>query len=154
VIDLAALERAFDDALAATIPNPVALIFSDLPLGYQGKRDLVFAMGLLNEGENECALIAGFIRDRLADDANADVTHMLREAWYYLRTSIDATWQFDDGEPSLPAAIAYLIQALDERIGIARSRTRPPEEPDPVPDGAERLQRLRAEAVTRSRVLP
>jgi hypothetical protein len=86
------LERLFDDALDATIPNPVALIFSDLPLAYQGKRDLVFAMGLLNEGENECALIAGFIADRVRADAQADVSHLVREAWYYLRTSIDPTW--------------------------------------------------------------
>ena len=34
--DLAELERRFDDALNAALPNPVALIFSDLPLAYQG----------------------------------------------------------------------------------------------------------------------
>ncbi len=44
------LERCFDGALNAALPNPVALIFSDLPLAYQGKRDLVFAMDFLNEG--------------------------------------------------------------------------------------------------------
>src|ERR1700723_3686177 len=109
------LERGFDAALDAALPNPVALIFSDLPLAYQGKRDLVFAMDLLNEGENECALIAGFVRDRLRDEPGADVAHMTREAWYYLRTSIDPTWQFDDGEPSLPAALAYLAIMLRER---------------------------------------
>ena len=152
--DLAALEGAFDAALAVVIPNPVALVFSDLPLGYQGKRDLVFAMGLLNEGENECALIAGFIHDRLAADPQADVAHLLREAWYYLRTSIDATWQFDDGEPALPAALAYLTQALRERTAVARSWPRPPDEPGPVPDGAARLLRLRSEARTPERVLP
>jgi hypothetical protein len=109
------LERCFDDALDAALPNPVALIFSDLPLAYQGKRDLVFAMDLLNEGENECALIACFARDRLRDDPDIGITHLEREAWYYLRTSIDATWQFDDGEPSLPAALAYLAIVLRER---------------------------------------
>jgi len=109
------LERCFDDALDAALPNPVALIFSDLPLAYQGKRDLVFAMDLLNEGENECALIAAFARDRLRDDPGAGIAHLEREAWYYLRTSIDATWQFDDGEPSLPAALAYLAIVLRER---------------------------------------
>jgi hypothetical protein len=111
----AELERAFDDALNAALPNPVALIFSDLTLGYQGKRDLVFAMDLLNEGENECALIAGFVRDRLREHPDADVAHLEREAWYYLRTSIDPTWQFDDGEPSLAAALTYLTRLLDER---------------------------------------
>ena len=109
------LERGFDDALDAALPNPVALIFSDLPLAYQGKRDLVFAMDLLNEGENECALIAGFVRDRRREEAAADVTHLVREAWYYLRASTDPTWQFDDGEPSLRAALAFLSQVLVAR---------------------------------------
>ena len=148
------LEDLFDDALAATIPNPVALIFSDLPLGYQGKRDLVFAMGLLNEGENECALIAGFIRDCRRTDAHADVAHLEREAWYYLRTSIDPTWQFDDGEPSLPAALDYLAHVLRDRIAAARNRPKAPDEPVPVPDGTAFLQRLRAEANARAGVLP
>jgi len=112
---LAELERRFDSALDAALPNPAALIFSDLPLEYQGKRDLVFALDLLNEGENECALIAGFVRDRRREDAAADVTHLVREAWYYLRTSTDPTWQFDDGEPSLRAALAFLSQVIISR---------------------------------------
>jgi hypothetical protein len=148
MIDLAPLERCFDDALAAAIPNPVALIFSDLPLQYQGKRDLVFAMGLLNEGENECALIAGFIHDRFASDPQAGVAHLEREAWYYLRTSIDPTWQFDDGAPSVPAALAYLCEVLRERTRALAAAPRPPGEPEPVADGAARLERLRANAGT------
>jgi hypothetical protein len=123
--ELDALEQCFDEALLAALPNPVALIFSDLPFGYQGKRDLVFALGLLNEGENECALIAGFIRDRLRADRGADVAHMEREAWYYLRTSIDATWQFDTGDPSMPAAITFLMRRLAERTAIAAVRVKP-----------------------------
>jgi hypothetical protein len=131
---LTELERAFDDALNAALPNPVALIFSDLPLAYQGKRDLVFAMDLLNEGENECALIAGFVRDRLREAPDASVVHLEREGWYYLRTSIDPTWQFDDGEPSLPAALTYLTLMLRER--------------PPAAGRAALLQRLRADAGT------
>ena len=135
------LERGFDAALDAALPNPVALIFSDLPLAYQGKRDLVFALALLNEGENECALIAGLARDRLRADVGADIAHLEREGWYYLRTSIDPTWQFDDGEPSLPAALAYLGHVLRERTEIAR---RTPHEPlrDAVP-AAERAALVR-----------
>jgi hypothetical protein len=146
--DLDELERLFDDALDAALPNPVALIFSDLPLAYQGKRDLVFALGLLNEGENECALIAGFIRDRLGALPGAGVAHLEREAWYYLRTSIDPTWQFDDGEPSLLAAVAYLAHALRERTAALRAVPRPASEPAPMTGGAALLRRLRDDAGT------
>ena len=143
------LERRFDDALDAALPNPVALIFSDLPLAYQGKRDLVFAMDLLNEGENECALIAGFVRDRLRETPGAGVAHLTREAWYYLRTSIDPTWQFDDGEPSLPAALAYLAQVLRERTDAARAAPRRPSvDPTPEAERAALLRRLRLDAGT------
>lgn len=143
--DLAELERTFDDALEAALPNPVALIFSDLPLAYQGKRDLVFALDLLNEGENECALIAGFVRDRLREQPGADVAHLVREAWYYLRTSIDPTWQFDDGEPSLSAAIAYLNQVLLDRTNAARSAPRRTcTDPTPGNERAALLRRLRS----------
>ncbi len=143
------LERCFDGALNAALPNPVALIFSDLPLAYQGKRDLVFAMDLLNEGENECALIAGFVRERLRADATADVAHLAREAWYYLRTSIDPTWQFDDGEPSLPGALAYLATILRERTAAISASPRATfADPTPVGDRAALLVRLRAETGT------
>lgn len=145
--DLDALERCFDAALDAALPNPVALIFSDLPLGYQGKRDLVFALGLFNEGENECALIAGFVRDRLRTSPAADVAHLEREAWYYLRTSIDPGWQFDDGAPSLHAALAYLAQVLGERTALAREVPRAPvADGVPATERAALLRRLRQDA--------
>jgi hypothetical protein len=140
------LEGVFDAALDAALPNPVALIFSDLPLAYQGKRDLVFALDLLNEGENECALICGFARDRLRDDPNADIAHLEREGWYYLRTSIDPTWQFDDGAPSLPAALAYLTQVLRERSDAVRAAPRSPNgDVTPSAQRAALLRRLRSE---------
>jgi hypothetical protein len=145
------LERCFDAALDAALPNPVALIFSDLPLAYQGKRDLVFAMDLLNEGENECALIAGFVRSRLRDEPDADVAHLTREAWYYLRTSIDPTWQFDDGEPSLPAALAYVARVLRERTDAVRAAPRPTNvDSTPPVERAALLRHLRADAGTLS----
>jgi hypothetical protein len=147
MIDLTELEQCFDDALNAALPNPVALIFTDLPLAYQGKRDLVFALGLLNEGENECALIAGFIRDRLRDAPDADVAHMEREAWYYLRTSTDATWQFDDGAPSPAAAVAFLTHVLRERTALAAAIPKVPlaDAGDPA-ERAALLRRIRSAA--------
>lgn len=150
--DLAQLECDFDEALEAALPNPAALIFSDLPLAYQGKRDLVFALDLLNEGENECALIAGFARERLREDAGADIAHLEREAWYYLRTSIDPTWQFDDGEPSLPAALAYVATVLRERTDACRATPRPSlADPTPAAQRSALLQALRFDATVASR---
>jgi hypothetical protein len=145
----AELERVFDTALDAALPNPVALIFSDLPLAYQGKRDLVFALDLFNEGENECALICGFARDRLREDASADIAHLEREGWYYLRTSIDPTWQFDDGLPSLPAALAYLARVLRERTAALRAVPRP-RNPNTATTAqrAELLRRMRSDIRT------
>jgi hypothetical protein len=144
---LADLEARFDEALAAALPAPAALIFTDLPLAYQGKRDLLYALGLLNEGENEAALIAGLLFERLRAAPQAGVEHLMREAWYYLRTSIDPSWQFDDGAPSLPALLAYLDRVLDERAATARALPRR-DEPDGVPpaERAALLRRLRARA--------
>jgi hypothetical protein len=141
------LGRALDDVLDAALPNPVALVFTDLPLAYQGKRDLAFALDMLNEGENECALIAGFVRDRLHDSPEADVSHLEREAWYYLRTSVDPTWQFDDAPPGLPVALAYVTAVLRHRTQATRAKPRGPSSDD-APSAAERavlLQRLRSE---------
>jgi hypothetical protein len=122
---LASLERTFDAALLIALPNPVALIFTELPLAYQGKRDLVFALDLINEGENEAALIAGLAHARLKGDPSADVAHLEREALYYLRTSIDATWQFDDAPAVLSDALTYIETVLDERIVALRAAPLP-----------------------------
>lgn len=113
---LAALEGVFDAALATALPNPAALIFSELPLNYQGKRDLVFALGLLEEGENEAALIAGLTAERLRADPAAGIDHLEREAWYYLRTSIDPGRQFDDGPLALAPLLAYVATVLTARL--------------------------------------
>ena len=138
---IAELDDLLGTALAAAVVHPAALVFTDLPLDFGGKRDIAFAIGLLDEGENEAALIAALARDTLRRTPGADIAHLTREAWYYLRTSIDPTWQFDDGEPSLPAALAYLAHVLRERTEIA---LRSPHEPlrDAVP-AAERAVLLR-----------
>jgi hypothetical protein len=140
------LDRLFDELLWAALPNPAALTFSELPIGLQGRRDVVFALALLNEGENECALILGLMRDALRRSPEHDVAPMLHEAWYYLRTSIDPAWQIDDGEPSIPAALAYLATIVRERI--AQARQSPPKAPSDTMAGTDRaalLGRLRTE---------
>jgi hypothetical protein len=112
------LDGIFSAALAAAVANPAALVFTDLPLDFNGKRDLLFAIGLLNEGENEAALIAGLAQAALRRTPGFDIAHLEREAWYYLRTSIDPAWQFDDGAASIPGALAYLAAVLRERIAL------------------------------------
>jgi len=141
--ELADLEAIFDDALATVMPNPVALRFSDLPLDFQGKRDLVFALALLAEGENEAALIAGLAHDALVRDPAFDVAHLVREAWYYVRTSIDPNWQFDDPPASFGPALTYVGTLLRERVAAA---TRPAKTPSDEPGADARralLARLR-----------
>ncbi len=133
--DLALLERIFDAALERVLPNPVALRFTDLPLGFQGKRDLVFALALLEEGENEAALIAGLAAEAFAIDPQFDATHLIREAWYYLRTSIDPNWQFDDPPASFGPAIAYIGTLLEQRMATYE---RPAGVPSDEPDAATR----------------
>jgi hypothetical protein len=129
--DLAVLERIFDDALERVMPNPVALRFTDIRLDYQAKRDLVFALALLEEGENEAALIAGLAADAIANDPAFDATHLIREAWYYLRTSIDPTWQFDDPPATFGPALAYIGTLLEQRTATYdRPSGAPRDEPD------------------------
>ena len=140
-VALAALETGFDDALERVTPNPYALRFSEIRFDFQAKRDLVFALGLLNEGENEAMLIAALARRELERDPSFDAAHLVREAWYYLRTSIDPAWQFDDVPPDFGAAIAYVRDLLRERVAAYR---RPSGTPADAPDAAARRTRLDA----------
>jgi hypothetical protein len=123
-VALERLERRLDAALAAALPNAYAFTFSESVVGYQAKRDVVYACGILNEGENEAALILGFIHDRRAQDPTAPIDHLTREAWYYLRTSTDPSWQIDPAGPSLPVIVAFLDEMLAERT--ARLHAGPP----------------------------
>jgi hypothetical protein len=133
--ELAALERIFDDALEVAMPNPVALRFTDLDLGFQGKRDLIFGLGLLEEGENEAALIAGLAHASLGRDPAFALDHLLREAWYYLRTSIDPAWQFDDPPDSFGPALAYIGTLVELRVAAL---TPPATLPSDAPEAGER----------------
>jgi hypothetical protein len=139
----ARLECIYTELIRAYVPeNPqfeVRRIIEDL----RNKREIVFVMGLLSEGENEAALILALANEGLADAPDADVGHLLDEAWYYLRTSIDPLWQLDDGAPAAGAAFAYLLEVLEtRRDALARlpARVLPPGDPSRL---AERLGSLR-----------
>jgi hypothetical protein len=142
---LAALEPLFDELLWATLPNAAALELTDRPPDAYGKRDILFALDVLGEGENEAILILTLARDALARDPQFDAAHLVREAWYYLRTGIDPHWQLDDGPPSAEAILAYVTTVLRERLD--RLETNPPEyfsDPTPAAERAALLRRLRA----------
>lgn len=140
-IGCGALEMLYTDLIRAYVPqNPqfeVERIINDLPR----KREIVFVMGLLSEGENEAALLLALSNDVLAASPESDVSHLIDEAWYYLRTSIDPGWQIEDGAPSAPAALAYLAELLRERLALLASL--PPRTLPSYEDGA-RAERLRA----------
>jgi hypothetical protein len=140
-IGCGALELLYTELMRANVPpSPlfeVQRIIEALPV----KREIVFVMGLLSEGENEAALLFALANDVLAAAAEADVAHLIDEAWYYLRTSIDPGWQIDDGAPSAPAALAYLAETLQSRL--AQLASLPPRALPNGEDGA-RAERLRA----------
>ncbi|MGH7757403.1 MAG: hypothetical protein ACREM8_14120 [Vulcanimicrobiaceae bacterium] len=112
---IAELETLYADLIRAYVPpNPqfeVERIITALP----NRREIVFMLGLLNEGENEAALLLDLVDRTLTADPNAVTAHILDEAWYYLRTSIDPQWQPDDRPASARAAILYLLAILRER---------------------------------------
>jgi hypothetical protein len=142
--ELAALFR--DLIRTAVPPNPQferERIIAQAPC----PRELVFLLGLLSEGENEAALLLELIDAAGSADPPAPVAHLLDEAWYYLRTSIDARWQLDDGEPSAAAALAFLFIVLTERLDGLRAAAFPAGAcpPNAEPERAGLLRSLRDE---------
>ena len=112
---LATLNSLCGDVLRSVLPNAATLWSNGLLVNFAGKRQLLFALGFLNEGENEAALILALADEVRQSSPGFDVAHLEREAWYYLRTSIDAGWQLDDDPPSSVAALAYLETMLRNR---------------------------------------
>jgi hypothetical protein len=109
-------------------------------------RELAFLFGLLNEGENEAALLLELVDSVHAADPRAPVEHIADEAWYYLRTSIDPEWQLDTAGPSLAAALAYLFIVLDQRRDALAALPVPAEpERDDAPARTGLLRSLRDE---------
>jgi hypothetical protein len=137
----ATLERLYGVLIRAYAPENPQYEVRRIVVDLRNKREIVFVMGLLSEGENEAGLILALANDALAAAPGDDVAHLIDEAWYYLRTSIDPLWQIDDGAPSAGAGLAYLIEVLERRraaLNALPPRTLAAEDP------AWRAERLRA----------
>jgi hypothetical protein len=126
---LARLEGIYADGIRAFLPRNPQFERERIIAELCNKREIAFACGLLNEGENEAALILELIARVRERDPAAPVGHMIDEMGYYLRTSIDPGWQLAERPPSATAAVAYLAAALDRRVSELRD-----DPPGYVPD--------------------
>jgi hypothetical protein len=119
---LAELERIYAEGIRAFLPQNAQFERERIIAALANKREIAFVCGLLNEGENEAALILELIARALERDPAAPVEHMVEEMAYYLRTSIDETWQLAARPPSATAAVIYLAAALEERVSALQVR--------------------------------
>ncbi len=138
-VELERLDELFVEAISAFAPpNPQFerdRIIRELP----NKREMAYVCGLLSEGENEAVLIFGLMRDMLAADPAAVVDHLLDEARYYLRTSVDPAWQLESDRPTPQAAFDYLAIVLERRIARIAARDAGATPADFVEPDARRL---------------
>jgi hypothetical protein len=142
----ASLERLYEDAIRAFVPPNPSFDFERTLHGLQGKRDVAFVLGLLSDGENEAALCLELAHDKLAAAPDADLSVILEEGWYYLRTSIDVDWQLDDGPVPVRAMYAYLAALLRGRMErLANEPRHAPLADEPAEERAGLLRRLRSE---------
>jgi len=132
------LHELFRDLIRAAVPPNPQFERERIIVDAANPRELVFLLGLLSEGENEAALVLELAAETTRAEPTAPIAHLIDEAWYYLRTSIDEGWQLDDGDPCAGAALAYLLVVLGERRDAALRR--PPPVPVAVPaSGREAL---------------
>jgi hypothetical protein len=122
--ELARLEEIYADGIRAFLPENSLFERERIIAEVSNKREIAFVCGLLNEGENEAALILELIARARERDPAAPVEHMVEEMAYYLRTSIDPAWQLAARPPSATAAVAYLRAVLEARV--SRLRGAPP----------------------------
>jgi hypothetical protein len=142
---LARLDERYVAAIRAFAPPNPQFERDRIIASLANKREIAYVCGFLSEGENETALILSLVRDLLAADPQAETGHLLDEAWYYLRTSIDESWQLDTAAPSAIAAIRYLEAMLGRRIEralAAGERSALAEPPDA--DARELLEAFRS----------
>ncbi len=99
----------------------------------------MFGLALLSEGENEAALIAGLAFAAITRDPTFDIAHLIREAWYYLRTSIDPEWQFDDPPATFGPALRYIGALVQQRVA---AHVAPLALPSDAPDAGARRSLL------------
>jgi hypothetical protein len=110
------LAGLFRDLIRAAVPPNPQFERERIIVQTHCPRELVFLLGSLSEGENEAALLLELVDSVTMAEPASPVGHMVDEAWYYLRTSIDTQWRLDEGEPSAAAALAYLFVVLTERL--------------------------------------
>lgn len=121
-LGLSELDGLYTDLIRAFLPENREFERERIILALPRKREIAYMFGLLNEGENEAALLLELVAETIADDPMAQTEHLLEEMSYYLRTSIDREWQLEH-PASASAALAYLLATLDERL--KRIRTLP-----------------------------
>ncbi len=127
VTGLAALDDLYVEAIRTYAPPNPQFERDRIIRSLVNKREIAYVCGFLSEGENEAALIFGLIRELLDIDPSAEIGHLLDEARYYLRTSVDPEWQLDAEIPTLAGALRYLTIVLARRIArAAEGRVEPP----------------------------
>lgn len=121
------LDKLYVAAIAAFAPPNPGFERDRIIRALVNKREIAYVCGFLSEGENEAALIFGLMHELLAADPNGAVGHLFDEARYYLRTSIDPTWQLANAPTTIAAALGYLAIVLKRRIArIATTPVAPP----------------------------
>ncbi len=124
---LAALDDLYVEAIRTYAPPNPQFERDRIIRSLINKREIAYVCGFLSEGENEAALIFGLIRELLDVDPNAEIGHLLHEARYYLRTSVDPEWQLEAETPALATALRYLAIVVARRIArAAQAQVEPP----------------------------
>jgi hypothetical protein len=122
-LGLAALESLYVELISALLPENPQFERDRIIRALPRKREIVYVLGVLNEGENEAALILELIGETLARDSEAPTDHLLDEMSYYLRTSVEPAWQLERSVCA-DSALVYLFAQLDLRLHQIRASPR------------------------------
>jgi hypothetical protein len=116
----ARLEEIYADLIRASLPPNPQFERERIIVALPNRREIVFILGLLSEGENEAALLLALVAATRHAQRDAPVDHLLDEAAYYLRTSIDETWQIEERRLSARGLETYLETLLANRLAGVR----------------------------------